>query len=92
MRVGPQCMCSSGQSRTSKVIGGRLNLGVLRISKERDVRQTFDRCLLCTLVLVVGCNSGSKRVQPVSIDSSSASSQAIELYDKDGDGRSRGPN
>jgi hypothetical protein len=36
--------------------------------------------------LLAGCNSGPKRVQPVSIDSSSASSQAIELYDKDGDG------
>ena len=36
--------------------------------------------------LLVGCSSGASRVYPVKIDPSSASSAAIELYDKDGDG------
>jgi len=41
---------------------------------------------LSTLVLLTGCNSGASRIEPVSIDSSAASRQAIDLYDKDGDG------
>ena len=37
-------------------------------------------------VLVPGCSSRPDRVRPVDIDPSSASSAAIEMYDKDGDG------
>lgn len=38
------------------------------------------------LALVVGCSSQPARVKAVDIDPSSASSAAIEMYDKDGDG------
>ena len=41
---------------------------------------------LGSCLLLAGCTSGPTRVVPVSIDSSSASKQAIEMYDKDGDG------
>jgi hypothetical protein len=37
-------------------------------------------------LLLVGCSGGASRVHPVKIDVSSASSEAMELYDKDGDG------
>jgi hypothetical protein len=42
--------------------------------------------LLSSFVLHVGCDFGPSRVAPVSIDASSASRQALELYDKNGDG------
>jgi hypothetical protein len=38
------------------------------------------------LVTLAGCGTGASRVNPVDIDASSASSQAIEIYDKNGDG------
>lgn len=48
------------------------------------------RTMLLRLVflgtLVVGCSSQPARVRPVDIDPSDASSAAIEMYDKDGDG------
>jgi hypothetical protein len=37
-------------------------------------------------LFVAGCGGGASRVRPVKIDASDASSQAMELYDKDGDG------
>jgi len=37
-------------------------------------------------MLMAGCTSRPSRVNPVEIDASSASGQAIELYDKDGSG------
>jgi hypothetical protein len=37
-------------------------------------------------LLFAGCSGSASRVNPVHIDSSSASSQAMELYDKDHDG------
>ena len=37
------------------------------------------------LALLAGCTQGASRIQPVEIDSSSASSEAMELYDTDGD-------
>src|SRR5688500_11716796 len=42
--------------------------------------------LLSFCLLVSGCSSRPDRVRPVDIDPSSASSGAIEMYDKDGDG------
>jgi hypothetical protein len=41
---------------------------------------------LGSCLLLAGCTSGPARVVPVSINASSASKQAIEMYDKDGDG------
>jgi hypothetical protein len=41
---------------------------------------------LTSFALFLGCSSGASRVNPVEIDASSASSEAIEMYDKDGDG------
>jgi hypothetical protein len=41
---------------------------------------------LGSFALLTGCNFGPSRVMPVSIDASAASRQAIEMYDKDGDG------
>jgi hypothetical protein len=38
-------------------------------------------------VLVAGCSSGPERVKPPRIDPSSAAAQAMELYDKDDDGK-----
>jgi len=38
------------------------------------------------VALCTGCGTSASRVAPVEIDASSASSQAMELYDKDGDG------
>ena len=35
---------------------------------------------------MVGCSYQAARLKPVEIDASSASSGAIEMYDKDGDG------
>jgi hypothetical protein len=43
-------------------------------------------CLLGSLALLVGCSHRASRVQPVDINASSASSQAMELYDKNADG------
>jgi hypothetical protein len=42
--------------------------------------------LLAGIALFAGCSSRASRVHPVEIDASSASSEAMELYDKDGDG------
>jgi hypothetical protein len=36
--------------------------------------------------IALGCSGGTTRVLPPSIDAANAGSQAIELYDKDGDG------
>ena len=41
---------------------------------------------LGSVALFVGCGTGASRVYPVDISPSSASSEAMELYDKDGDG------
>ena len=41
---------------------------------------------LGSFALLTGCNFGPSRIMPVSIDASAASRQAIEMYDKDGDG------
>jgi hypothetical protein len=49
--------------------------------KSRAALGCLGACLLLT-----GCGGGASRVHPVKIDSASASSQAMELYDKDGDG------
>jgi hypothetical protein len=38
------------------------------------------------LLTALGCNAGPSRVTPPSIDEDEAASQAMELYDKDGDG------
>jgi hypothetical protein len=38
------------------------------------------------LAVLTGCSSRASRISPVEIDASSASSEAIELYDKNGDG------
>jgi hypothetical protein len=43
-------------------------------------------CLLVGLALVAGCSQRASRVQPVEINASSASSEAMELYDKNADG------
>jgi hypothetical protein len=50
-----------------------------------DARMVLAVSGLCA-VLGTGCGGGASRVRPVEIDASSASSEAIELYDKDGDG------
>jgi hypothetical protein len=42
--------------------------------------------LLLSASLVIGCSSGPGRVKPPSISASGAASEALELYDKDGDG------
>jgi hypothetical protein len=42
--------------------------------------------LLAACLAVAGCSGGPSRVQPPSISASGAASQAIEDYDKDGDG------
>jgi hypothetical protein len=39
-----------------------------------------------TCALLMGCSGTASRVLPIAIDPSTASSTAIELYDKDGDG------
>jgi hypothetical protein len=51
-------------------------------------RRISPTALICVVVclLFMGCIGGASRVQPVKIDSSSASRGAIEMYDKDGDG------
>jgi hypothetical protein len=41
---------------------------------------------LTAIVSAFGCSSGPSRVQPPSIDADDAASEAMELYDKDGDG------
>jgi hypothetical protein len=41
---------------------------------------------LSTIVLFLGCGTTASRVSPVEIDASSATSQAMEMYDKNGDG------
>jgi hypothetical protein len=41
---------------------------------------------LSSLAVFIGCSSTPSRVHPVQVDSSAASSAAIEMYDKDGDG------
>jgi hypothetical protein len=38
-----------------------------------------------------GCNSGPSRVEPPSIDAGNAASEAMEMYDKDDDGKIAGP-
>ena len=38
------------------------------------------------LAAAIGCSSGPSRVEPPSIDAGGAASQAMETYDKDGDG------
>jgi len=43
--------------------------------------------LACAAVLLLtGCNSGPSRIKPPSIDADDAAAEAMELYDKDGDG------
>src|SRR5688500_9351038 len=44
------------------------------------------RLLLTLTIAALGCSSGPSRIQPPSIDADDAASQAMELYDKDGDG------
>jgi hypothetical protein len=39
-----------------------------------------------TVLLLTGCNSGPSRIKPPSIDADDAAAEAMELYDKDGDG------
>jgi hypothetical protein len=41
---------------------------------------------LVTLLAALGCSSGPSAVEPPDIDAGDAASQAMELYDKDGDG------
>jgi hypothetical protein len=43
-------------------------------------------CLVASLSALVGCSQRASRVQPVEIDASSASREAMELYDKNADG------
>ncbi len=43
-------------------------------------------CLLGLLAVAFGCSSRPNRVNPVEINASSASSEAMELYDKNADG------
>jgi hypothetical protein len=42
--------------------------------------------LLGSVTGLVGCSQRASRISPVDIDASSASSEAMELYDKNGDG------
>jgi hypothetical protein len=42
--------------------------------------------LFVSLAALAGCSQRASRISPVDIDASSASSEAIELYDKNGDG------
>ncbi len=45
----------------------------------------FASLLVC--LPLIGCSSGPGRVQAPEINASSASSQAMDLYDQDGDGQ-----
>ena len=38
------------------------------------------------LLAILGCSSGPSRIEPPSIDADDAASQAMEMFDKDGDG------
>ena len=42
--------------------------------------------VLAVSSLTAGCSSGPSRVQPPSIDADAAGEQAVEMFDKDGDG------
>jgi hypothetical protein len=50
------------------------------------MKKMHTRLLLTLTIAALGCSSGPSRIQPPSIDADDAASQAMELYDKDGDG------
>lgn len=47
------------------------------------------RChpIICLILLDSGCNSGPGKFYPPSIDSGQAASEAVRIYDRDGDGQ-----
>lgn len=47
-------------------------------------------CGAAGVLLVTGCDGGKTRIGPVSVSASGAASQAMQLYDKDGDGVLKG--
>lgn len=58
------------------------------MSSVRDLISSNKLLLACaTCILAVGCSSQPQAIEPVSIDAEAASSQAMELYDSDGDRR-----
>jgi hypothetical protein len=58
------------------------------VSRGTNRREAFSLLnLACaTVLLLTGCNSGPSRIKPPSIDADDAAAEAMELYDKDGDG------
>jgi hypothetical protein len=52
-----------------------------------EMERKMNKHLVLTITLAaLGCSSGPSRVKPPSIDADGAASDAMELYDKDGDG------
>jgi hypothetical protein len=59
----------------------------------RGRRPLLDLCALvalCATACTAGCSQGPSRVKPPSIDADGAASEAMEMYDKDGDGKIAG--
>ena len=75
------------QGASIRNVAGRSSPGMLGgASPANVVKLCAVAGLLVNLAALAGCSQRASRISPVDIDASSASSEAMELYDKNADG------